>query len=185
MTPRWGSTFIFRFSQQLPRIIVLDPWRAFWADKAPFKGPRLCALLPELQRIIVKTLSGVPHLAQRSQVTVMNNWRKPWWTLLKTHYFLTKIGGGRRKRTHLAPPVLHLSVTLLDLMQFNVHVASVHLKAKPYMCKNCNFATSRRAFLASHLESSHKVKGDAINDHININQEEMAKVRRKHLDRKS
>ena len=70
-------------------------------------------------------------------------------------------------------------------MQFNVHVASVHLKAKPYMCKNCNFATSRRAFLASHLESSHKVKGDAINEHININQEEMAKVRRKHLDWKS
>ena len=39
--------------------------------------------------------------------------------------------------------------------------------------------------MASHLESSHKVKGDAINEHININQEEMAKVRRKHLDWKS
>lgn len=62
------------------------------------------------------------------------------------------------------------------LSQFNVHVASVHLKAKPYMCKDCNFSTSRRAFLASHLESSHKVKGEAANDHISINQEEMAKV---------
>ena len=62
------------------------------------------------------------------------------------------------------------------LSQFNVHVASVHLKAKPYMCKDCNFSTSRRAFLASHLESSHKVKGEAANDHIQINQDEMAKV---------
>ena len=32
-------------------VSVWDPWRAFWADKAPIKGLDLpCALLPELQR---------------------------------------------------------------------------------------------------------------------------------------
>ena len=154
----------------------LDAWRAFWADTAPFKGPRLCALLPELQQIkdIVRCATAL-----RSQDSVMNNWLKPWSCVCwkRTSFCYENWRGVRGRRTNLEPPVLHLSVTLLDLMQFNVHVASVHLKAKPYMCKNCNFATSRRAFLASHLESSHKVKGDAINDHININQEEMAKVR--------
>ena len=32
-------------------VSVSDPWKAFWADTAPFKGPRLSyELLPELQR---------------------------------------------------------------------------------------------------------------------------------------
>ena len=36
MSPHWGNTILFRSSQQLPR-------RAFWADTAPFKGPRLAS----------------------------------------------------------------------------------------------------------------------------------------------
>ena len=62
------------------------------------------------------------------------------------------------------------------LSQFNVHVASVHLKAKPYKCRDCDFSTSRRAFLASHLDSSHKIKGEDAQQHIDIIPEEMAKV---------
>ena len=44
-----GNTIFFHMPPN--NSLVSGPWRAFWADTAPFKGPRLpCALLPELQR---------------------------------------------------------------------------------------------------------------------------------------
>ena len=53
MTTHRGNTILFRSSQQLPRL-RLGPWRAFWADTAPFKGPRLTSCVAsgttEIQR---------------------------------------------------------------------------------------------------------------------------------------
>ena len=37
-----GNAFLFCSSQH-SLASVLDPWRAFWADTAPFKGPRLAS----------------------------------------------------------------------------------------------------------------------------------------------
>ena len=42
MTPRWGNTSLLHSSQQLP---VLDPQKAFWADKAPLMGLQLASSL--------------------------------------------------------------------------------------------------------------------------------------------
>ena len=39
MTPRWGNTFLFQSSSN-SLVSVSDPWRAFWVNKAPFKGLR-------------------------------------------------------------------------------------------------------------------------------------------------
>ena len=58
-------------------ISVSDPWRAFWAEMAPF-GPSPCLMHCFWNFRDTRTLSSVPHLAQRSQDTVKNSWRKPW-----------------------------------------------------------------------------------------------------------
>ena len=42
MTPLHGSTILFR-SLSNSLVSVSNPWKAFWADTAPFKGPRLAS----------------------------------------------------------------------------------------------------------------------------------------------
>ena len=37
VTPRRWNTFLFRSSQHLPRLRIVYPWRAFWADTVPFQ----------------------------------------------------------------------------------------------------------------------------------------------------
>ena len=41
-----GKHFFFRSSQLLPRLrLAPHNWQAFWADRAPFKGPRLASCI--------------------------------------------------------------------------------------------------------------------------------------------
>ena len=39
MTPCWANTILFCSSNN-SLVLVSDPWRVFWADTAPFKGPQ-------------------------------------------------------------------------------------------------------------------------------------------------
>ena len=69
MTPLRGNTFLFRSSQQLPRLRL----GAFRAETAPFSArgsPR--ALLQELQND-TRTPSCVPREVRSPQVSVKNN----------------------------------------------------------------------------------------------------------------
>ena len=84
--PSLGNHYSLPFLPVTLYVSVLDTWKAFWVDKAPFLGPRLSprVLLPELQRYkdtvrCVKLGAEVPQLPWTSTQTMIV--RK-----LKTHY---------------------------------------------------------------------------------------------------
>ena len=67
--------FFLSFSNSL--VLVSDPWRAFWADTAPFKGPQPRRVY-WFRTTEIQGHRQVLRLTRRSQDTVQNNWRKPW-----------------------------------------------------------------------------------------------------------
>ena len=66
------NTFLFRASNSL--VSVLDPWRAFWPDTTPFKGPRASFLKPHRYMDTIRFAALVVEVPR--QITY--NWHKPW-----------------------------------------------------------------------------------------------------------
>ena len=82
------TLFLFCFSQQLP-CLRLGPFRAFWADTTPFKGPQLASFNCFRNYKDTRTSLGVPqaHQARRSQDTIKINATKLHWALVENTLF--------------------------------------------------------------------------------------------------
>ena len=58
----------------------------------------------------------------------------------------------------------------------NTHLLAIHIKAKPYKCRLCDFVTGRRSYALGHLEKRHEIQNDD-GTHIEIITHEMNKVK--------
>ena len=85
-----GNAFLFPSSQQL-LVSVSDPWRAFWADMAPFKGPRLSSCVAsgttetQRHRQVYRARRGCPKTPSKAPDS------KPWLCTLIITNFSTPI----------------------------------------------------------------------------------------------
>ena len=84
MTPSSGKTLFSVVPPSNSLVSVLDPWRAFWADMAPFKGPHLASCIAsrtsEIQghREVCLARHGGPRTPSTTALIVR---------LMKTHFF--------------------------------------------------------------------------------------------------
>ena len=92
MTPHRGNTILFRSCQPSNSLVsVSDPWRAFWADKAPFKCPplALCVAFRPSEIQGHRQVCRARH--EESKNSVKNSWRKPWLCVCRKRTFFTPI----------------------------------------------------------------------------------------------
>ena len=116
MTPCPVSTFLFHFSQQLPRL-HLRPFKSFLRQQGALQGPLTCLLRCFRDNRELRTPSAVPLYACRSQCSVKKNWHRPWLFVCRNCVFIIpKVGGAP------GPSGPHLTTPLISfdyLMQFN------------------------------------------------------------------
>ena len=79
--PLFGATLFSSAPSSNTLVSILDPQRAFWADMAPFSGPRLASCVA----------SGTTEIQGHSQVRWArnnnNNWRKLWCAFVENALF--------------------------------------------------------------------------------------------------
>ena len=119
---------------------VLDQWRAFWADTAPFKGPQPQRMHCFRNYGDTRTQSGahLAHLARRFQDTVKNQPKQTLIVrLLKTHSFLLmqKIKG---TLPPLSTPWTYYKYT------FFITIACIDKLSKIYILSLTEFSTTLR-----------------------------------------
>ena len=73
---------LFSSFQQLG-FSIMAPWRAFWVDTAPFKGPQPHHLCCCRNFKDTRTPSGVLARHKGPRILSKNNWGKPWFCVFK------------------------------------------------------------------------------------------------------
>ena len=77
--PLIGETLFYSAPPGNSLVSVSDPWRAFRADTAPFKGPRVTSW-------VALELQGYKDTVRcAAQNTANSNWRKTWLCLCRKH----------------------------------------------------------------------------------------------------